>query len=859
MWGFFLIFTSLLFDDFMKRFFLVLGVICCSIIVNAQTPSSNSVSAVQLQLKKLQCTGSVLYIAAHPDDENTRLISWLANEKCVRTGYLSLTRGDGGQNLIGSEQGIELGVIRSQELLAARRTDGGEQFFTRAYDFGYSKTHQETFEKWNHDEILADVVYVIRKFRPDIIITRFATDGSGGHGHHTASAMLAEEAFDAAADPTRFPEQLKTVKVWQTKRLFYNSAARFWNPNADMSKFIKQDVGGYNNLLGKNYGEIAAESRSMHRSQGFGSALQRGEQFEYFKPIKGDTVGLQNIFDRLDLGWNGLENGKKIATLIEGAALAYQKEDIVSCNKKLLQALSFYPENVSYEMAYKRNQFIKTILKVNNLFIEASAEGSATPALGDSLKVKVFGLNRSQTPIILEKLSMQAVYPSANCNANNMSMNVGSVLKNNIPFTKSLSEIICLNTPTSKMYWLSEGIKDNKFVTQPEQIGTAYELNSGYNMVFDLNILGERISVTERVQFKWTNPEKGELYRPLVVTAPAHVNVLSNALVCNDTLEKEIRVRIKAGKDNVSGILRASFPPSWNIRFANALVQTEKAETNFSIDKKSEEKEVILWVKPPAKNAQGILNFELEIEGKIYQDGTKEIAYDHIPTQTLFPAAQLKLVKLDAVRKSKKIGYIPGAGDEVAASLDQMGYEVNTLSDAQIASENLSDYEAIVVGVRAYNTNEKLSANKKKLMTYVENGGNLIVQYNTNSFAGPFKGDIGPYPFKISRDRVTDENAKAVFELPNHAVLNTPNKITQEDFEGWIQERSIYHAGEMDAKYEAPISFADPGEKLNKGSLIIAKYGKGNFVYTGMAFFRELPAGVPGAYRLFVNLIELGK
>lgn len=843
----------------MKRFFLVLGVICCSIIVNSQTPSSNSVSAVQLQLKKLQCTGSVLYIAAHPDDENTRLISWLANEKCVRTGYLSLTRGDGGQNLIGSEQGIELGVIRSQELLAARRTDGGEQFFTRAYDFGYSKTHEETFEKWNHDEILADVVYVIRKFRPDIIITRFATDGSGGHGHHTASAMLAEEAFDAAADPNRFPEQLKTVKVWQTKRLFYNSAARFWNPNADMSKFIKQDVGGYNNLLGKNYGEIAAESRSMHRSQGFGSALQRGEQFEYFKPLKGDTAGLHNIFDRLDLGWSGLENGKKIATLIEGAAIAYQKEDIASCNKKLLQALNYYPENVSYEMAYKRNQFIKTILKVNNLFLEASAEGSATPALGDSLKVKVFGLNRSQTPIILKNIRLHATNSEENCKANNSSLKVGSVLKNNIPFTKNISEVICINSPTSKMYWLSEGIKDNKFVTKAEQIGTAYELNSGYNMVFDLNIMGEQISVTERVQYKWTNPEIGELYRPLIVIAPAHVNVLSNALVFNDTLEKEIRVRIKAGKDNVSGILRASFPTSWNIRFANALVQTEKAETNFSIDKKAEEKEVILWVKPPAKNAQGILNFELEIEGKIYQDGIKEIAYDHIPTQTLFPAAQLKLVKLDAVRKRKKIGYIPGAGDEVAASLTQMGYEVNTLNNAQISSQDLSMYEAIVVGVRAYNTNEKLSTNKKKLMAYVENGGNLIVQYNTNSFAGPFKGDIGPYPFKISRDRVTDENAKAVFELPNHAVLNTPNKITAEDFEGWIQERSIYHAGEMDAKYEAPISFADPGEKPNKGSLIIAKYGKGNFVYTGMAFFRELPAGVPGAYRLFVNLIELGK
>ena len=251
--------------------------------LKAQPPKSWSSSEILLQLKKLNTVGSVLYIAAHPDDENTRLIAYLANEKCLRTGYLSLTRGDGGQNLIGPEQGVELGLIRTQELLAARRIDGGEQFFTRAYDFGFSKTPEETFEKWNHDSILSDVVWVIRNFRPDIIITRFATDGSGGHGHHTASGILAEEAFDAAADSTRFPEQLKYVKVWQARRLLHNSTARFRDPKADMSKFIKLDVGGYNALLGKSYGEIAAESRSMHKSQGFGSAAQRGEYFEYFK------------------------------------------------------------------------------------------------------------------------------------------------------------------------------------------------------------------------------------------------------------------------------------------------------------------------------------------------------------------------------------------------------------------------------------------------------------------------------------------------------------------------------------------------------------------------------------------------
>jgi LmbE family N-acetylglucosaminyl deacetylase len=382
----------------------------------------------------MEVLGSVLYIAAHPDDENNAFLPYLTKERRYRTAYLSLTRGDGGQNLIGSEQGIALGVIRSQELLAARRVDGAEQFFTRAFDFGYSKTPEETFEKWNREEILADVVYVIRKFRPDIIITRFATDGSGGHGHHTASAMLAEEAFEAAADPSRFPKQLKTVNIWQSKRLLYNSAARFWNPNADMSSFVPEDVGGFNQSLGKSYGEISAESRSMHRSQGFGSAKQRGQMLEHFKPLKGDTFQLKNLFDRIDLGYSKLPIAKKRKQLINAAAKDFLNQNINACTQKLLQALALQAQYKEEDYNYKYQQIIATILRVNGIFLEACSEGSAAFSAGDSIKIKVNGINRSQTSATLHQVNLEFLGSNQNCPQAVMQQLVEDKLETVFPF-----------------------------------------------------------------------------------------------------------------------------------------------------------------------------------------------------------------------------------------------------------------------------------------------------------------------------------------------------------------------------------------------------------------------------------------
>ncbi len=822
---------------------LLLFVVFVYKIVIAQAPRTYTSSEILLQIKKLNIVGSVLYIAAHPDDENTQLIAYLANEKCLRTGYLSLTRGDGGQNLIGNEQGIELGVIRTQELLAARRIDGGEQFFTRAYDFGYSKSPKETFSKWNKDSLLSDMVWVIRNFRPDIIITRFATDGSGGHGHHTASAILAQEAFDAAADPKRFSEQLQYVGVWQTRRMFYNSAASFLNQNADVSGLIKLNVGGYNPLLGKSYGEIAAESRSMHKSQGMGTAAQRGEYFEYFKPLKGDTANLKDIFEGIDFSWNRVKGAEKIGKIITKIVKEYKVESPDKSTSGLLN-LKIEISKINDKLTERKViNCQKLIEQTNSLYYELIVNESKY-AIGDSIKSTMGIINRSHN-----KLTISA----SKAPKGSMPLFKNQAKQDSLYSVKN-TEIYSYNKNLyNGTYWLNKGIKNNLFEISDQQLIGYDELYNlwTYNFVFDY-AENKQFIVQPKPQYKWVDPEKGELYRPLVITPPVMINVEQKSIVFLDDKPKEVKVIVRAGRDNVNGYLSIDIPLGWQINTNNV---------GFNLSKKGEEQTILFYVNALniyiPKQALGTnIKFTANIDGVKYSKGIKEIKYNHIPIQTLFPEAEIKLVKVSVNKKIKRLGYIAGAGDKVQACLAQLGYEITSITDDMLANQNLNDFEAIITGVRAYNINEKLMQHKQKLMNYVSNGGNLIVQYNTNNFVE----NCGPYPFTITRNRVTDEDAKVNFELPNHPVLNIPNKITSADFEGWIQERCIYTAGDVDtSNYQMPLSMADPDEKPNNGSLLIAKHGKGNFIYTGLAFFRELPAAVPGAYRLFVNMIELGK
>ncbi len=812
-----------------------------AVSVSAQTHSNSNSASILLQLQKLNTIGSVLYVAAHPDDENTRLLGYLSNEKKLRTGYISITRGDGGQNLIGKEQGDLLGLIRTQELLAARKTDGAEQFFTRANDFGYSKNPEETFAIWNKDSILKDLVWVIRKFKPDVIICRFPTTGEGGHGHHTASAILAVEAFDAAADSKRYPEQLAYTEVWQPKRIFWNTF-NFGSSNTTSPDQLKIDVGVYNPLLGKGYGEIAAESRSMHKSQGFGSAKTRGSTIEYFKQLKGDSVHT-DLFEGIDHTWKRLSGTAKLQSLIDDCIKKYNPvspekiiPDLVLIYKEL-QQLKESDGKIKYWKQQKLKETESLLLACSGLWLEASAD-DFIGIPGDTITITAQIICRNNTEAKLNRINfLQQADTTTNL-----------TLKHNELFTFKHKEQLPSSLPYSNPYWLNDKHSEGLFsIKNPLLIGNP-ESNPLVMVSFYIDINGLPLQIDKPVIFKSTDPVKGEVYRPYEILPPATVNISEKVYVFSDATPKTIQFIVKANADNVSGTLQLDVPDTWTLSVQN---------NSFQLNKKGDEAILEAMLSPVTHTGITKLGASLNINNKVYNKSIQRIEYDHIPYQFTLSDAEVKLVNVNLKKTATTIGYIPGAGDEIPACLKQVGYDVTILTDEMIGTQNLSRYSAIVTGIRAYNTNNRLQLHYDKLMDYIKQGGNLIVQYNTNSRIGPVQAKIGPYPFTISRERVTDEKAEVRFINAEHPALTFPNKITTKDFNGWIQERGIYFASELDKNYETILSLNDHGEKANEGNTIISKYGKGNFVYTGLAFFRELPAGIPGAYRLFVNLLSL--
>lgn len=807
----------------------------------AQTSPELNSAEILLGIKKLNTVGSVLYIAAHPDDENTRLLGYLAKEKNFRTGYLSLTRGDGGQNLIGKEQGESLGLIRTQELLAARRTDGAEQFFTRANDFGFSKNPEETFTIWNKDSILKDVVLAIRRFKPDIIICRFPTTGEGGHGHHTASAILAMEAFDLAADPTKFPEQLDVVQVWKTKRIFWNTF-NFGGNNTTSEDQLKLDVGTYNPLLGISYGEVAANSRSMHKSQGFGSAKQRGESIEYFKFLKGEPAE-KDIFEGVNTSWKRLPVSADIENLLSACIANFNPQHPELSLPALenvftkLQQLDEKDPNVRYWKKLKLEACQELILQCAGLWMESTvSDYSAVP--GSEITISNQIIARNTGNVTLKSLTLLGQTDKTS----------GLQLSKNKLETIERKETLSKTTGYSTPYWLAEPHTVGMYtVNNTALIGTP-ENRAAKSVVYHLTLDGIDFYVERGLVFKSTDPVKGEVYRPFEILPPVTINITDQVFVFSAMTPKEISFTVKANQAKVRGTVKVTVPAGWKIEIKNPEVNLEK---------KGDEQIVKAILTPEKNGKDGQLHVSVLIDGSEYTKSITRIEYDHIPYQFFLSDAEAKIVFLDLKKTKNKIAYIPGAGDNVVACLTQIGYDVTVLTDELLAKEDLSTYASIVTGIRAYNTNDRMPVYYDKLMNYVQQGGNLIVQYNTNNRIAPMETKIGPFPFTISRDRVTVDNAAVEFTNPKHPVLNTPNIITQKDFEGWVQERGIYFATEMDPHYETVFSMHDPNEKPSTGSLIIAKHGKGNFVYTGLVFFRELPAGIPGAYRLFVNLLSL--
>ena len=806
----------------MRKFFLLVLAVFSVQAVFCQAPRSYSSSQIFEQLKKLNVLGSVLYVAAHPDDENTRLLAYLANGKLYRTGYLSMTRGDGGQNLIGDEQGVELGLIRTQELLSARRIDGAEQFFTRAYDFGYTKSPVETFQFWDHDKILSDVVWVIRKFQPDIIITRFPTTGEGGHGHHTASAILAGEAFDAAADPSKFPEQFKYgVKPWQAKRLLWNTF-NFGSINTERPDQFQIDAGGYNALLGESYGEIAAKSRSQHKSQGFGVSSSRGTSLEYFKTIKGTTPD-KTLMDGVRTDWLRI-NENSLANSVQQLMKDYSFQNP---QNSLPALIKIYQSVKNLDDGYWRNEKLKEVKKIIKecigLYMEATTN-TMFAVQGNPLQVNFVADNRLGATVSVSSVTIE---------------NKKFELNDNLPVDENVSQRFDILMPAtakvSQPYWLEQPMTKGSFtVTDQTLIGKAQ--NDPQTAKVSLKIDGENLEYDIPIQYKSNDPVKGEEFEPLYIIPK--VELKSRPELALSINNNPVNIQLDTIENGISqsGI-------SIKKNFLSNILETEKgAESYYSIkNAKISNTETLDWS---------------AVEGnRVYNLYKTVIEYPHIPNIIYFHKAESKLVGIDLKTSGKKIGYIPGAGDKVPDALQKMGYEVTTLSSKDITDNNLRQYDAIVTGVRAYNIYEWLNDAYGTLMNYVKNGGVLLVQYNTNNNIGPVKAKIGPYPFTISRNRITDEEASVQFFQPDNKLMTYPNKITQKDFDNWIQERSTYQAVDFEKNYQSLFAMHDAGESPSQGSLIYTEYGKGRFVYSGLVFFRELPAGVPGAYRLFANLL----
>ncbi|MCF2443927.1 PIG-L family deacetylase [Dyadobacter sp. CY345] len=809
----------------------------------AQMPAKPSSSKILQDIKKLNVLGNVLYMAAHPDDENTNFIAFMANEKLYNTSYLALTRGDGGQNLIGPEIREQLGMIRTQELLQARRIDGGKQFFSRANDFGFSKNPQEVFTIWEKENLLADAVWIIRNVKPDVIVTRFPPDSRAGHGHHSASSILAEEAFDAAADPKRFPEQLKYVQPWQAKRLLWNIGMWGMLNRAEFVKNAKEclqiDVGSYNALLGKSYGEISAESRSMHKSQGFGSIGSRGISVEYLQHTKGEKT-LTDLFEGVNTSWGRVKGGENIETMVQTAIKEYDPavpDASLSSLLKIRTAIQKLPDGFWKTTKLKEvNEILKNTL---GLFLEVTAGDYAyTP--GDEMTMSVEAINRSAANVILQKI----VFPFKSKDSV-----VAAPLKNNDGLSFKIKAEIPAGTEISQPYWLRKEVGYKGLFTVDDLLEIGLPENPPVaKVLFELTVQGQPLQFEVPVVYKKKDPVIGEVYQPLVVTPPVYANIDQDVYMFADEKPKKVIVGIKVGKDNCRGEVTLEIAAGW---------RTVPQSIPFNLTQKGAEQSVEFQLYPPAASQETQIKAQAKVDGKTYDKSFAIISYGHIPAQVFFPPATAKAVKLDLVKKGNNIAYLIGAGDLIPESLRQIGYSVTVLEDKDMTLDKLTQFDAVVVGVRAYNTNERMKHYQATLMNYVKNGGNLVIQYNTNMDL--VMKDLGPYPFELTRDRITVEESEVRFLMPSSPILNSPNKITPKDFDNWVQERGLYFPQKWDTKYQAVISSNDPDGPPLDGGILVAKYGKGNYVYTSLSWFRELPAGVPGAYRVFVNLLSLGK
>jgi len=806
--------------------------------VNLHPESAN----IFLALKQLPYKTSILYIAAHPDDENNRLLTYLVKERHIRTGYLALTRGEGGQNLIGKEQGETLGLIRTEELLAAREVDGAEQYFSRAIDFGFSKNPEETLRFWNRDSILSDMVWVIRKFQPEIIMDRFPTTGEGGHGNHTASAILTLDAVKLAANPEAFPNQLKYCSIWQVKKVFWNTF-NFGGLNTTAKDQLHFQVNGYSPLLGMTFGELAAKSRSNHKSQGFGTGSSKGEQYEYFKTLMG-TASQSDFLEGLDSTWNTLPGADSAYRNINLAINQFSFENpdrIIPLLVRAYQEILKWPE--SRLKSEKLKAITHIILACSGIQVECTST-KGTLSFDSPLSIGIDLVKRRKVPAQLIQFNLP----------DEKIQKVGTSMGMDLDYLKFVhfnQEILLDPSFLTQPYQLQMPHSSYRYEIQNQQwIGLAKKPNKlQVHLIF--KILGQEFQEDYPIMVKYIDPVKGEYFEPVFIVPPISSEPESKILIFKNAGPKKIKLTVTNFKDSLRGKIQIVSPKGWSI---------QPKEIPVMLNSQFATKDLEFTLTPSGNLGNMARTDSAIIQAQLGNQNFKEtvhtLKYDHIPWVNYSEPSSIKLIQIPLITPSRSVAYLMGAGDYVPDILSQIGYSAHILSDAELNDQDLKKFNTLILGVRAFNTRNVLKFSHEVLMNFVKNGGTLIVQYNTNN--NLVTNQIGPYPFSIDRERVTDETADVGFLDQSSSLLNYPNKIDAEDFKGWVQERALYFP-RLEANnpaYKTLFTMHDPGENNLNTSVIYCPWGKGMFIYTGLVFFRELPAGNPGAIRLFVNFLN---
>lgn len=836
-------------------------------------------------LQRLQTTASVLHTGAHPDDEDSFFIARTVRGDHARAAYLSLNRGEGGQNIIGPELFDALGIIRTEELLQARRLDGAEQFFTRTFDYGFSKSLEEAKAKWDERDVLGDVVRVIRTYRPLVIYSRFSGTPADGHGHHSFAGYITPLAFKAAADPAEFPEQLaEGLRPWQAKKLYRGQ--RFPAAASDPPSVTVQ-AGAFDPVIGRSYAEIASEGRSQHKSQSMGGIEVRGPMTTGLKLLTSlapEATSENGVFDGIDTSLAGIAvtSGLPAGTLatelgaLQAAAAraltefnALQPSKSVPAVAAALKAVraartalkdapgpALAKADADFLLALKEDDAADALARAAGITLDPLADReTVVPGRALTVSARLFGPPDAARNVVVAVKAPQG-WTVAKADGEGQDDTGNPFIRREAPaFASRVTVTAPASAQPTQPYFLERQRRTESYAWTAPSRGLPFDpplLEASYTMT----IGGERITLTEPVQFRTADQIRGELRRNVNVVPAVTVGVDSRLLVIPSgaaspgAVAVSQRLVVQArnhGTEPLTGTLALKLPAGWRSTPADAPVSLKPGEQTSAP----------FVVQAPAGRKPGSfpITAEAVVGGTSYTNDVQVIAYPHIQTHRLYTPATVTAQVIDLKVANVKVGYVMGTGDDVPDALRRMGVAVTMLEKDALATGDLSAFDTIVVGIRASQARPDFIANHGRLLQYVEKGGTLVVQYQQPDYIAK---KVLPFPAEMA-SRVTDELAPVEILQPAHPLFTFPNTITAADFSGWVQDRNLYAFTKFDPKYVPLLATADRGEPAQTGGEVIATIGKGSFIYTSYAWFRQLPAGVPGAYRQFANLISLPK